>query len=824
MENGKGVRAPLLFAKKRTHFGYGIFPIFFISTIMSNQKDGKLLPNIGWYPDKIKKVSPQLTHVNDFLTTIQRGDYRNKINPLRESLAAAAGFVEAAAKAAATGDTVAAETAQAAATAATAAASQQKGVLPIVTVSGIFPPGQRKAAKIVSHSGFVVMDFDGDKGQPYSARCAWAVGAKNKLMGDPYVYSVFYSCSGLGLAALVKIKADAKTHKAHFDWLVRYYEEKLGLAVDTSGSDVSRPRYVSYDPALYYNEGSDEVPEVAPPQPAPANKAPTAGGVLAAVGKPVGRAKLTPEETRNRTFAAVGWITEHKIDIAPDYETWLKFAFAFRTTWGEDGKLLFLQAVSFSKLFNAADSAKKYDSLGAGDAPKNPVTIGTFLKKYSDARKAKKKEGDENALPICEQLVSHIMAVHPDWGLNTLKYILVDGVGTMVDRGLKRDVLNAVAKAAGRDNIAASLLDEAVFGTPMPRYDPVLRALERQSKKERDPEALDKLFGQYGYEDDISPVFLKKWYASFFETYFNPGDSKLSVVLTGRGDLGKSKLIQNLFPDELSEYTVTTTLEGDQDDIGETFGENLLVLIDEVDDLPYYARKRVKELVSREIFYYDVKYQAGKRRSMKRCLIAFTTNDFAFLTDGGENNRYMFVRMVSRGLSNKEIKDLFLKQDREECFYQAYLLWKAGGHILTEEERALMKESGADFVVETAVGAGIKKHFVPGSPGGTGSEFLSASEVIDILKSVGVDAKMYSNGVGRELQSWGYDKKQMRCGSQWTCGGCTASVSKDPECNVRKKGYWVRRVTGVNVPAVGLADPNTGGSSSFVFPNGVMPG
>ncbi len=114
---------------------------------MSDQKVGTPQPNICWYPDKIKTGSPKLIHVDDFLTTIQRGDYQNKIIPLRESLAAAAGFVEAAAKAAATGDTVTAKTAQDAASAATAAADQQKGVLPLVTVSGIFPPTNARPQK-----------------------------------------------------------------------------------------------------------------------------------------------------------------------------------------------------------------------------------------------------------------------------------------------------------------------------------------------------------------------------------------------------------------------------------------------------------------------------------------------------------------------------------------------------------------------------------------------------------------------------------------------------------------------------------------------------
>ncbi len=107
--------------------------------------------------------------------------------------------------------------------------------------------------------------------------------------------------------------------------------------------------------------------------------------------------------------------------------------------------------------------------------------------------------------------------------------------------------------------------------------------------------------------------------------------------------------------------------------------------------------------------------------------------------------------------------------------------------------------SGDRVLVGTASDAAIKKHFVPCVSGAVGGVFLRVSEVIDILKSVGVDAKMYSTGVGRELKGNGYMKQRLNCGKHWTCSGCTVAGKRRVGCKSNKMGYWLRRVGGDKV-------------------------
>ena len=128
-----------------------------------------------------------------------------------------------------------------------------KQALPSFTVSGTFT--QREAAKLLAHSGLIALDIDNDdinSGVDLKAAriCAEA---------DTYTYACFASTGGVGWVALVLIPPD--DHEGSFRALAAYYQQAYGVAVDKSCKDVSRLRFVSYDPALYLNEAASTFKE-----------------------------------------------------------------------------------------------------------------------------------------------------------------------------------------------------------------------------------------------------------------------------------------------------------------------------------------------------------------------------------------------------------------------------------------------------------------------------------------------------------------------------------------------------------------------------------
>jgi hypothetical protein len=115
-------------------------------------------------------------------------------------------------------------------------ANKLKCNLPSVCFSGKFE--ERIDSKIIEHSGFIVLDFDGvedlDK-------------RKSEIKHYDFVYACWVSPSGNGLKALVKI-ADGKKHREHFTALRDVFPD-----ADKSGINESRVCYESFDEDIYIN-------------------------------------------------------------------------------------------------------------------------------------------------------------------------------------------------------------------------------------------------------------------------------------------------------------------------------------------------------------------------------------------------------------------------------------------------------------------------------------------------------------------------------------------------------------------------------------------
>ena len=120
-----------------------------------------------------------------------------------------------------------------------------KQSLPAVCFSGKF--SKRNDSSLLEHSGLICLDFDNFPTEKL------LLEQKEFLTKDKYTYSVFISPSGLGLKALVKIPAEADTHKQFFNSLQLHYDSEY---FDISCKNVSRVCYESYDPLIFINEQS----------------------------------------------------------------------------------------------------------------------------------------------------------------------------------------------------------------------------------------------------------------------------------------------------------------------------------------------------------------------------------------------------------------------------------------------------------------------------------------------------------------------------------------------------------------------------------------
>lgn len=124
-------------------------------------------------------------------------------------------------------------------------ASEAKKQLLGFTTSGTFDNG-RKSELITTYSQYIVLDFD-KIGKDKVAEI------KQIAAGIPHTFCAFISPSGNGLKIIVEVNSPVEYHETAYFQLADYYSKALNIEIDSSGKDLARLCYMSYDPELYKN-------------------------------------------------------------------------------------------------------------------------------------------------------------------------------------------------------------------------------------------------------------------------------------------------------------------------------------------------------------------------------------------------------------------------------------------------------------------------------------------------------------------------------------------------------------------------------------------
>lgn len=128
-------------------------------------------------------------------------------------------------------------------------ADQLKKQLLAFTVSGTFTNG-RSIDKVETYSQYVILDID-------KLSDSQLEGIINLSRLAPYTYASFISPSGKGLKIIVKVNSKKEHHKEAYNQVVAYYERALNIDIDTSGKDICRLCFVSYDEDCFIKNDAD---------------------------------------------------------------------------------------------------------------------------------------------------------------------------------------------------------------------------------------------------------------------------------------------------------------------------------------------------------------------------------------------------------------------------------------------------------------------------------------------------------------------------------------------------------------------------------------
>ncbi|WKZ17747.1 MAG: BT4734/BF3469 family protein [Candidatus Jettenia sp. CY-1] len=194
-----------------------------------------------------------------------------------------------------------------------------KQKIPAFTASGLFTG--RNANGLQAHSGRIAIDFD-LQDNPTLETGLEAV--RKVLQEDRYSEYVSLSVSGKGLFVIAKI--DGSKHAESFTFLEAYYQTDYRLTIDKACKDVSRLRFVSYDPNLYHNENAETV--IVPD--------------TEDFGELTQEDFKTYQSGQNDNKAVMDAIIQSGKLIGDDsYGDWVKIGLALANTFGESGRQYF---------------------------------------------------------------------------------------------------------------------------------------------------------------------------------------------------------------------------------------------------------------------------------------------------------------------------------------------------------------------------------------------------------------------------------------------------------------------------------------------------
>jgi hypothetical protein len=664
-----------------------------------------------------------------------------------------------------------------------------------VTPSGVFT--YRSANNLTQHSGFIGVDID-EKDQVRKD----LTELKKELQADPYTYAVHDSVSGRGgLVVYVKIVADK--HVDSFLALEGYYLNNYKVIVDQSCKDVSRFRFVSFDPELVINKKSRTWKTYLKKQ------------------------QIEPRATyvfSNNDLDHVFQQISHKgIDLTNDYHDWYKIGCALQNHFGGQKGLDLFHLVS--------QNSPKYDAKAVDDLygiiEKRQVnkvaTIGTFLwlcknagidiktqrtehierlaklrrKSVGTSGGAKSKEdaikdtiktlemdnisGDDVAeivdkvykLPDNElkgkssDVLADLKAFLKTFDLKfneiTRNYEL-NGV-PMIDRDFNTIYIKAVEQVdekISKDRVF-SLIDSDNTDAYNPLHEFINKYKHLQPKGNFNRLCECIKYKQITYAngtrqevDEYLEIFLKKWLmgiiSSMHGTY-----SILILVFTGGQRAGKTKFFRNLLPDDLMSFYAESKLdEGKDSEILMT--KKLIILDDEFGGKSKQDAKRLKELSSKQWFNLRRPFGRTSEDLRRLAVLCGTSNDEEIINDPTGNRRIIPVNVLD--IDHEKMEQI----NKIDLFIEIYHEWVKDkeAFMLTKDEIEILNACTMLNEQPSPEEEMILKYFKPTNKPGGNSVYLTNTEIKAYIEEKHHSIRLNTYKLGLTLKKLGFEKVSKR--------------------------------------------------------------
>lgn len=529
-----------------------------------------------------------------------------------------------------------------------------------VRISGSFSSYSDKYLRC--HSGYIAIDLD---------EITNTESTKELVANDPYVAAAFTSIGGNGVCLLFKI--DGTRHLDSFEGIASYLYESYSLIVDQSGKNVSRARYVSYDPHLIENTSATIFKKYLPKK----------------VAKPVNKVVFVQSDFDE----IINQLYSRGVNLCETYPEWVSIAYALISHYNSSGLEYFHTLSSLSSKYDHLATEKQYANclkshaaIGTGSGKKN-ATIATI---YHHAKRAGIDIYSTRTKEIIRATVSQTKAgIKPDGvanylekfqeiptseSLEVIKSVLssgieydsdniIDDIQSYLERyELRRNTITRNIEQYNKpiddtqinsiyidlrsinDKITKDLVLSVIYSNRTPSYNPI-RAFYELNKDIPINREIEKLHKTIETDNENAGLFITKWLVSIIASIHGE-HSPLALVLTGGINKGKTEWFRRLLPKELASLYTEEKIR-DNKDAMILLTKKLICMDDEWDGMSKAEDKFFKALMSKDWFPIREPYGRISVDLKRLAVICGTSNPVEIIIDPEHNRRILPVNVLS---------------------------------------------------------------------------------------------------------------------------------------------------------------------------------
>jgi len=660
----------------------------------------------------------------------------------------------------------------------------KKKFTPAVTISGIFD--SRNAAGLKTYSGVIVMDIDQKDNDGFPDDIPKYL---NLMVSDPYIYAAHRSISGNGLAVYFKIEKRPDRHKDNFDALEKYLLNTYHLFPDPSGKDLSRLRFVAYDPNILINA------------------TPTLFRSYIKKQNRFNSRKCYPHHNDDIDYI-IEQIQHTNTDITSDYSDWIKVGFALISKFGAAGRSKFHAISQSYDRYDADKTDKKYSQLLKTNS--NKVTISSlFWLAQRNGIKIRTSKTDQcvqyaingkkkgiPAVDVNKMLVETYKVASTDYAKEIIKQVY-DSTDPELEKEINQNEIETLEKylqmnyklqknevtgylelngKSITDNDSNSIYNDfrkyltkpinhgdferVLESKSIASYNPFLKYFEKRkhSRPKGHIKKFAKCFDQCTFDPNDFHYFLEKWLMGIIASMHGT-HSVIVLVLTGNQGTGKTRFFRELLPPALQNYYAESTLEHDKD-ADMMMCKKLIIMDDEFGGKNKRDAKKFKELTSRDMF--SIREPYGKRfyEYQRYAVLCGTSNVDQVLIDTTGNRRIIPIKINSvdyEKMSKINRDDLFLElywkyqKDPRAFMLDKFDIENLNKKTLSAQEMTIEREGIEEFY---RIPSSVEK-----------PDYMKGGEIKEFIERHWRNARLYHKILGMELRKLGYERVILRAES-----------------------------------------------------------